>query len=568
MKKDLIALGLVMALVRALAGGALDLNGTWEFAFADKTALEDAPGADFAATDTIPVPGAFDTMPKWLMKKGTALYRRTFTLERAVTNAWLTVDGMGLRGEFRIDGRKLGLVALPWSRFELATGPLAAGEHTVFAALDNRLDPERMKLFMPDYDFYSFGGFFHGVSLAFSNERVLVRTRDFRSGEVELEYTDGEYDVAFDGRPAGRVAFVNGRARLKVPRFRLWSPESPCLHTVTVNGVRVRFGIREIRAENGRILLNGRPLFLKGINRHEMHPEFGPATPETLMLQDVQLLKALGGNFFRLPHYPASQRFLDFCDEAGILVWEESLGWGNKDKEMSDPEFIRLQVEQTDLMVKNSFNHPSVVIFAFMNELDSQTKVGKALVEKLSETVRAHDSGRLVTFATYHNTDDISHVHSDIVSFNSYPGWIDWGFKMGDCDEMRSRMIQVYDECVAYYAKRYPGKPIVVSETGACGLYGRREASAASWSEDYQAEYVANALDWAFAATNVSGIAIWQFADSASYGREHLNPGARGKVLGQNLAGVFDGYRREKLVTRTVREKFAVVPAVLRMPAD
>ncbi|MCQ2389519.1 MAG: hypothetical protein MJ138_07380, partial [Kiritimatiellae bacterium] len=555
--KKAVLFGMTMASLVAAARDSVDLNGVWDFAFADKTALEDAAKPDFAATDRMPVPGAFDVMPKWLMKKGTGLYRRAFTLGEPASNAWLAVDGMGLRGEFRLDGRKLGLVAMPWTGFELPTGPLAAGEHVLFAAIENRLDPERVKLFMPDYDFYSFGGFYRGVRIAFSNERVFVRTRDWRAGEVELEYRDGEFEVAFDGESAGRVRFANGRATVKVPGAKPWSPESPHLHVVDVNGVKARFGIREVAAKDGKLWLNGRPIFLKGVNRHELHPQFGPATPDALMLQDVQQMKAMGFNFCRLPHYPASQRFLDFCDEAGVLVWEESLGWGNKDKEMSDPEFVRLQIEQTDLMVRNSFNHPSVIVFAFMNELDSQTAVGKALVEKLAATIRRRDSGRLVSFATYHNTDDVSHVHSDLVAFNSYPGWIDWGFRMGDPAEMRARMNAVYAECVKYYRAKYPGKPILVSETGACALYGRRDLAASSWSEDYQAEYVGNALDWATSPeSGVCGVAIWQFADSASYGREHLNPGARGKVLGQNLGGILDGYRREKLAARVVREKF------------
>ena len=567
--KKLIASSVAFLLAGAFSARAdLDLNGTWEFAFADKTALEDAAKPDFTATDKIVVPGVFDAMPKWLMKKGTGLYRRTFTLERPVDNAWLVVDGMGLRGEFRIDGKKLGLVALPWSKFELETGPLAAGTHTLFAALENRLDPERMKLFMPDYDFYSFGGFFHGVRLAFANARAYVRTRDWRVGEVEIEVegAGGETVLVFDGKNEVKANFKDGKAVVRVPDFRLWSPEYPNLHTVKMGNsgagygkreVCARFGIREVKATARGIELNGKPVFLKGVNRHEMHPATGPATPESVMVQDIQLVKSLGCNFIRLPHYPASQRFLDFCDEAGILVWEESLGWGNKDKEMSDPEFVRLQVEQTDLMVKNSFNHPSVIIFAFMNELDSQTEVGKALVEKLATTIRKRDSGRLVSFATYHNTDDISHVYSDVVSFNSYPGWIDWGFKMGDKEEMKARMEQVYAECVKYYRTKYPGKPILISETGACGLYGKRDAAASSWSEDYEAEYNGNAIDWAMApGSGVCGITLWQFADATSYGREHLNPGARGKVLGQNLGGLFDGYRREKQTVQAVRERF------------
>ena len=312
--KKLIASSVAFLLAGAFSARAdLDLNGTWEFAFADKTALEDAAKPDFTATDKISVPGVFDAMPKWLMKKGTGLYRCTFTLERPVDNAWLVVDGMGLRGEFRIDGKKLGLVALPWSKFELETGPLAAGTHTLFAALENRLDPERMKLFMPDYDFYSFGGFFHGVRLAFANARAYVRTRDWRVGEVEIEVegVGGETVLVFDGKNEVKANFKDGKAVVRVPDFRLWSPEYPNLHTVKMgnagagNGKReicARFGIREVKATARGIELNGKPVFLKGVNRHEMHPATGPATPESVMVQDIQLVKSLGCNFIRLPH--------------------------------------------------------------------------------------------------------------------------------------------------------------------------------------------------------------------------------------------------------------------------
>ena len=86
------------------------------------------------------VPGCFDLLPRWYLKRGTALYRRAFTLAKAVPNAWLVVDGMGLRADFRIDGRPLGVHPYPYSRLEIETGPLDAGEHTLFAALDNRFD--------------------------------------------------------------------------------------------------------------------------------------------------------------------------------------------------------------------------------------------------------------------------------------------------------------------------------------------------------------------------------------------------------------------------------------------
>ena len=95
----------------------LDLNGSWEFAFAEGKTLETAGGADFVATDRMSVPGCWDMQPKWLCKRGTGLYRRTFTLAEPVENAWIVVDGMGLRAQFAVDGKPVGGVQpFPWGR--------------------------------------------------------------------------------------------------------------------------------------------------------------------------------------------------------------------------------------------------------------------------------------------------------------------------------------------------------------------------------------------------------------------------------------------------------------------
>ena len=442
-----------LALVTALCAGArqepLDLNGSWEFALAEGKTLENADGPDFAATDRMSVPGCWDMQPKWLCKRGTGLYRRTFTLAEPVENAWIVVDGMGLRAQFAVDGKPVGGVQpFPWAQLEIPTGPLAAGSHTLFAALDNVLEWSTQKLALPYYDFYLYGGFYHGVKMVFDNRKLFVRTRDYKTGTVEIEavnFARGDFGatLVFDGAKEVKASFRNFRTTVRVPDFKLWSPASPNLHTVSLGGSRsratatdatdaqervppvvARFGIREIKAEKKRLWLNGEILFLKGANRHEAHPQFGAATPEALMVQDIQLMKSLNGNFFRGCHYQQSQRFLDYCDEMGVLVWEEALGWGNNAKQMGDPEYFRLQVEQTRAMVRASFNHPSVIIFAFQNENASQTKEGKKMNDALIDAIRSQDSGRLVTFACNHNNDDISNANTDLISFNTYPGWI------------------------------------------------------------------------------------------------------------------------------------------------
>lgn len=566
------ALSVVPLFCNATCLGGVDLNGSWEFRFEEGKSAEEAFVADFVATDTMIVPGCFDMMPKWLMKKGTGLYRRVFELDRDVSAAWLIIDGVGLRAKFKIDGREIGVDEFPWSRVELATGPLKAGRHIIEAAVDNRIDIRTNRLFFPRYDFYSFGGFFHGLSLSFDNRILRVRTRDFEKGLVEIEavnFSKTHFDatIVFDGVNKVDATFKAGRATVRVPKCKLWSPDSPNLHTVVVDGCAARFGVRDIRVDGTHILLNGKRLILKGVNRHESHPDQGAATSEELMLRDIQLLKSIGGNFIRGAHYPQAQRFLDLCDENGILVWEESLGWGNlatqMDCEVRDPIFRKLQVEQTRLMVRNSFNHPSVIFFGFLNECQSSEEDVKSLVEELAAVIRAEDSGRLVTFAVNRlpngvvgQEEDISAGCCDVISFNTYPGWIDRSDGPGDKESL-ARLIKSgpygVDTIVACFERRYPGKPILIAEMGTCGLYGKRDPAGGAWSEEFQAEYFDDVLSAALSNTRLSGVTLWQFCDARSY---HRRGPVRVKPLSTNLAGLFDGYRRPKLAVEVVRRHF------------
>lgn len=543
------------------------LNGAWDFSFEEDKSIAEVATPDFSATDIISVPACYDMMPKWLCKRGTGLYRRTFTIDSDVDNAWLVIDGMGLTGYFCIDGKALGTYPFPYARLEIETGPLAAGEHTLFVALDNRFDWETQKLARPYYDFYCFGGFYHGVSLTFENRKLLVRTRDIHSGTVELEakgFAESDFDATliFDGTSRVDCTFKDCRATVNVPNFKLWSPESPNLHTVTIDGipsVKARFGIRTIEARASRLWLNEKPLYLKGANRHESHLTFGAATPEALMVLDIQNLKALGGNFFRGCHYQQSQRFLDYCDEMGVLVWEESLGWGNGQhspmakEELTDKGFIEAQLIQTEAMVEASFNHPSVIIFAYLNEFSSGTEAGKALSDQLIQVIKAKDSGRLVSYACCNVMNEIACASVDLVSFNIYPGWI--GTDAGTPENLRKMIFDGVEEAVNRFRALYPEKPIIVSEMGTCGIYGHRDPSAPQWSEDFQAEYDGDIIDAVFSNKELSGLTFWQFTDSLSFHRGGNT--IRSKPFAQNLAGLYDGYRRPKAAVKVVAAGFA-----------
>ena len=564
----------------AFASAAIDLNGSWAFRFESGRSIEEVADPGFAATDTMVVPGCWDVMPQWFLKRGTGLYRRSFSLAEPVENAWLVVDGMGLRGDFRIDGRPLGVHPYPYARLEIETGPLEAGEHVVFAALDNRFDWETMRLARPYYDFYFFGGFYHGVSLSFDNRRLFVRTRDYKTGKVEIEAVnfkkrDFDATLLFDGTNEVKAAFRNGRATVHVPNFRLWSPDAPNLHTVAVNlstfqpfNLSTRFGIRVIEARDRRIWLNGEPIFLKGVNRHEQNGEFGAATGEAQMVRDLQLVKSLNANFVRGAHYQQSQRFLDLCDEMGVLVWEESLGWGNGQAELSDEGFRAAQIHETREMVRASFNHPSVIMFGFLNECASGRPECKSLVDGLIDAVRAEDSGRLVTFACNRWRSDVCHENTDVVAFNTYPA----GTIPGLPEELAEKVKSLdpsgdgsagFDVIVKHFRERYPDKPIMVSECGCGAAYGLHDPAAGVMSEEFQDEYLTDVLEAIWNNPEIVGYAIWQMKDNRTY---HRNSSRQpGKMnAGFSIAGIFDVQGRPKKAVETVKRYFGKSRATMR----
>lgn len=546
----------------------ISLDGIWEFSFYPQKFYEDVWNTDFSAADIMCVPGAFDMLPDYYCQRGTGLYRRTFELAEDVKNAFIRVHGMGLRCCFAIDGKMVGSSQLSYSLLEIPTGALNAGEHVITAALDNNFDPQKVKLFNPNYDFYAHGGFYHGIELKLQRDeweldRVLVRTLCIKTGTVELEFifkgeapADFSAQIAFDHNSLAEYEVKNRRLTLQVVDFKLWSVEEPNLHTLTamVNArcVKERFGLRTVEAGKKSLLLNGKPVYLKGFNRHEAHLEFGAATGEALMLADLQNMRKMHCNFVRGAHYPQSQKFLDMCDELGFLVWEESLGWGNPAEQMSDPEYQDLQLEQTLLMVQNSFNHPSVIIWGFQNENASNTGIGRDFNTRLIRAIKAQDSKRLVTFACNRGKDDLSNNESDLIAYNTYPAWINTeALDSNMAEDMRRDR----DAILEYLRKTYgEDKPIIVSEMGTCGVYNAHDPAAAQWTEEFQAEYLENVIDTVFASDEICGLTIWHLADTRSYLRS--GSAIRVKPFAQNLAGVFDGYRRAKLAAKVVETRF------------
>ena len=546
------------------------LDGCWDFCFLGEAVdIKSVNLSKVVYKELMPVPGVFDVSPNYPGKRGTVLYRRKVTTD-ANARLKLKIGGLGLWGKIFWDGKVVGTDDLPYSGMECEFPSGKGTEHELVILIDNRFDFKRTPLFSQYYDFYGFGGIYRSLELhqlpTCSLERVQITTQNIKTGLVAIDFglsgkvpAEFAFDLTFDGgRKQSFCEPVKGRKvriELKVPKFKLWSPEKPSLHTVTVttddDQITERFGIRQVAVSKGQITVNGKVQKLLGYCRHESHMEFGPVQPLQLIFEDLQNLKSLGCNFVRGTHYPLDQRFLDLCDQLGIMVWEESMGWNNYPEHYADKNFFDAQVRQTQLLVRNSFNHPSVIIWGFLNEGNSETESCRKMYSTLFKKVRQADSSRLVTYASNRGERDLFYEMCDIVSINAYPGWYAGDKeKARPLDEIRAYL----DKFIKYLDKRgLKDKPFIISEIGAGAIYGWRDRYRVHWSEEYQADYLEIAANYAVETPRVSGIAIWHFADARTYTSSY----ALGRPRTINNKGTFDEYRRPKLAYEVVKKAFS-----------
>lgn len=554
----------------------VDLSGLWEFGFVNGV---HEPGVDLQAVDLASVnyhdrmlvPHAFDAAPAYAGRRGTAFYRTHFE-QPAGRAARLHFEAVSMWCRVYVDGQPLREHASGWSPFWVDVPPADHARRDLVVVVDNRFSFERVPLHEEYQDFYHWGGilrpcWLHDTGAAWI-DHVQVLVDDWKSGQVTLQVRLGgeqvpdevELSVAWD---AGEEEIWTGnqvvertvRLSLEVPNARAWSPASPSLHTVRIgyagDDMQVRFGLREINIDGPRLMLNDEPIKLLGYNRHESHPQFGPAVPVQVMLQDLQLMRSGGCNFIRGSHYPQDQRFLDLCDELGFLVWEESLGWGQFERQLTDERFLSHHYAQLPEMVEASCNHPCIILWGFLNELHSDKPFGRPVVEKSVDLLRSLDPTRLITYATCRPDGDLCLDLVDIIALNLYPGW--YGAN-GVPDGVRL-IVPKIRALVAKFDAEHPGKPIMISEIGAEALYGWRDAMNGFFTEEFQSRYDVEVAREVAGSERLVGLSIWHWADARTYQTSF----ALGKPRAYNNKGVLDEYRRPKAAYHAVSEVYRSV---------
>lgn len=538
----------------------------WDFAFLGEVDPDQVDIGRISYDDRMAVPGCFDATPAYASKRGLSAYRRKALVSSAGRHR-LVLDGVHHWGRIFIDGERLADHVGGFTRFHVDFSPCRAGEIEIVILVDNRLDPERCPLHRGYYDWYHFGGITRGVELHRLGElwidSVQVTTIDYRSrrvavrvqygansspGKTRLQLACGQWSTSRSillEQPEGIIEI-----ELELKGAELWSPSAPHLHELHVvlgqDDLRVRFGIRQVQIKGRDILINGRVQRLLGFNRHEAHPQFGHAVPEQIMLADLQLLRDMECNFVRGSHYPQDSRFLDLCDELGMMVWSESIGWQNTAEQLADPRMVELLAQNGDEMIAAAFNHPSVIMWGILNEAQTDVEAVRPAFERLLSRLRELDPSRPVTFADCRQLNCKLYDLPDIIAINCYPGW--YVKELADIPAELDKLVEHLKSIGQGH------KPLIISEIGAAAVYGCHDFNRQRWSEEYQSRLLEIVVEHLFRTRkDVAGLSIWQFCDvrTAQHGGIAL-----ARARGFNNKGVVDEYRRPKLAYQAVKGLF------------
>eukprot|EP00403_Amphidinium_massartii_P020882 CAMPEP_0178394040 /NCGR_PEP_ID=MMETSP0689_2-20121128/12497_1 /TAXON_ID=160604 /ORGANISM="Amphidinium massartii, Strain CS-259" /LENGTH=452 /DNA_ID=CAMNT_0020014649 /DNA_START=93 /DNA_END=1447 /DNA_ORIENTATION=+ len=435
-----------------------------------------------------------------------------------------------------------------------------------------------MPTFQVKYDWYLFGGLARTVQLhilptvlPFYIEHVNVFPKSLAKVETMVRTSLGARTHKGDWLLRGRFSASSGGtcagstkwpvmlhrgdpSTHSVKNVRPWLPELPNLHYFTLallkndtslqvlDCVQVRFGMRVITADHrGFWLNNNTNVKLRGVNRH--HFVDSPVLTYADMLRDMSMLKRMNANFVRGSHYPQDARFLDLCDVNGILVWEEVMAWQPRLTDYKRALFMKQQRSMATEMVRTSANHPSIIIYACFNEGSSHMGHATFAYKDMAKTLRKESrNSRLISYASDKADRDIMFGYFDVVSFNEYPCWYPVKFKHSlGClhkiwDVWRTRM--------QWVKEHFPEKPLIISEAGGGGIYGRHGGWKEKWAEEFQALLVMMHAYTADRNDRMSGIAVWHFADNPvdPHGKdESKRPG------GLNNKGVLSLDRTPKL---------------------
>ncbi len=518
------------------------------------------------------VPSCWNTTIGYFRYMGVAWYRTYF--ETSTENIWLKFEAVANECTVYIDGKRIGYHYGCFTEFGFENLNIGAGVHEIIVRVDNKINlTDTIPHILTDW--YNYGGINRSVEICEVDNCHISDLKIKYDLNIDNKSTILNINTKLWSSHCVKDTFkvfinnkciyedlitVDGMCEFEAIDILLndiefWDIDNPKLYYITVKfgdkDLTDRIGFRKIECQGKNIFLNGKKLILTGVCRHEQHPDWGFSMPFELIKKDIDIIRELNCNTIRGSHYPNTKKTLDYCDEVGMLFWEEIPMWGNRkewEESFKNEDFINKAMTMHKEMIKRDLNHPSIILWGLHNEVDTTLPQTRVLTEGLVSFIRDMDKSRLVTFASNRikpdQPGDICLDLVDVVSFNYYTAWY---------YNSREESFERFVKRTRKYVNSNAGeKPIIMSEFGGGAIKGVTTFEGQRWTENYQEALLENAIKVYLESDEISGVYIWQYCDiNSQFELEMTRP------KGFNNKGIVDEYRRPKMAFNTVKKIYS-----------
>jgi len=539
------------------------LGGSWRFELDLADIGEDKGwfGAGFNDDSwlSVDVPSNWDCYrPELFGYSGVGWYRRSFFLceEWSKKRLVLKFEGVNYSAKVWVNGTLVGSHEGGFMPFEFdITDKVSFGEANLIAVKVENV-PGKEKVPSSLGGWWNYGGIYRDVRIeakeALHFDDVFISAQPvadearlklmFRvenkgskaaSLKIESNVTTAEGHVVLSSNQEPRLAVeveIPPRAHktsdveIRAKGMKTWSPQNPNLyvlnsHLKTRDGTQLdatstTFGVRSISVKDGRFHLNGKPVMIRGVNRHEEYPNSGRVDRENLLEEDLRMIRDdLAANMIRI-HYLCDPKFYDTADRLGLLVFAEIPAWQISKEAMKNPKVVANMRQQLAELINKLKNHPSVVVWSVGNECESDNEIARSVIGGLIQFVKEMDSTRPVTYVS-------SYIYSD-------DGWCRC-LDLGDFTSINAYFdvnIDKLNEVLERIHRENPGRSILLTEFGAEAVRGLHGEFAGS--EEHQADVVEKTFNLMVSKDYMLGGIVWSFTDywhqARRLGTAYLNP--------------------------------------------
>lgn len=506
---------------------------------------------NFSMSPTLRVPGDWNTQQESLFfYEGPLWYQHNFFFTtKPSKRVFLHIGAANYRSWFWVNGKKICEHEGGFTSFDCeVTETLHNGENFIVAAVNNARLADGVPAL--ETDWWNYGGFTRDVSLV-EVPASFIDAYDFHLDRATRSQIEGWIHVE-GAKPGQQVTFSIPELKLSATanldetnqahfqvsakELILWSPDTPKLYRVQLRAtddiLEDEIGFRTIETKGTQILLNGKPVFLRGISVHAEAPH---RTGRAYSEEDVNTLlswaQELGCNYVRLAHYPHDQRMTRAADRLGILVWSEiPVYWAIQ---FDNPAVLAKATQQLMEEIRRDRDKASVILWSVANETPN-TPARTKFLSSLAATAHALDPSRLVTAALLVRADGYTKIVDDplgqfldVIGANEYIGWYEQKPESADQTIWR----------IDYQ------KPLIMSEFGGdarAGLHGREDER---WTEEYQANIYRHQLGMLKRISQLRGMSPWILMDFRAPYRQ--------------LPGVQDYFNRKGLISPNGEKKQA-----------